>query len=207
MHRTDTTVRLFIALPIPPPVRIAVGTFLARCVPDDGQLRRTRPDGWHVTLAFLGATPAARLPEVVQVVRAALARHPLPRQVQLGPPGRFADHTLWLGIDEEPPGSLARLGGDLQSRLAEADLPVTQRKVSPHITIARARRRGRVSQPHVRALEQVPTTSWRPAGVEVWEAHLGDGPARYTAAASVAHPDTDHQDEAEGSSSVTRDGC
>lgn len=206
-HRTDATVRLFVALPIPAPVRATVCAFLSRHVPDDEQLRRTRPEGWHVTLAYLGETPAARLPEVVQVARVALARHPLPHQIQLGRAGRFAHHTLWLGIDEEPPGSIARLGGDLQSRLAEADLPVTRREVNAHITIARARRRGRVSQTHVRALEQAPTTSWRPAGIEVWEAHLGEGPARYTSAASVAHPDTDHQDEAAGSSAVTDDGC
>ncbi|TVR29507.1 MAG: RNA 2',3'-cyclic phosphodiesterase [Nitriliruptor sp.] len=205
-HPTPRPVRLFVALPVPPSVRDSLRTPLDRLLPDDARLRPTHPEGWHVTLAFLGDTPAVRLTDVVDVVSAVLARRSLPDRVGLGSPGRFGDHTLWIGLDEEPPGSLGRLGADLQSDLAAADLPVRQRELRPHITIARARRRHRVSQADVRALEQAPGISWRPAGVEIWQSHLGDGPARYVTAASVAQPDTGHQDREVGSDAATRDG-
>ena len=205
-HPTATSVRLFVALPVPPSVRDTLRTPLDRLLPDDGRLRRTHPEGWHVTLAFLGDTPAARLTDVLDVVSAVLARRSLPDRVGLGSPGRFGDHTLWIGLAEDPPGSLGRLGADLQNELAAADLPVRQRELRPHITIARARRRHRVSQADVRALEQAPGISWRPAGVEIWQSHLGDGPARYATAASVAQPDTGHQDREVGSDAATRDG-
>lgn len=209
MSSTSTThpsVRLFVALPIPPSVRDRLSTSLDGSLPDDGRLRHTRPRGWHATLAFLGDTPAARVPDVIQVATSALTRHPLPNQIRLGTPGRFGDRILWIGIDEQPPGSIGRLGAGLQSDLSAADLPVTQRELRPHITVARARRRSRVSPADVRALEQAPTTSWRPVGIEIWQAHLGDGPARYTTVASVAQPDTGQQDEAGGSDGITRAG-
>ncbi len=193
--------RLFVALPVPASVRASLVAALERSSVDDRRLRRTRPERWHVTLAFLGDTPLERLPDVAAVVASALRRRPLPDELRLGSPGRFGDHTLWVGVDESPPGSLRRLGADIQAGLADADLPVTQRTVTPHITLARARRRGRVSRTDVEALGHLPTIPWQPLGVEVWQAHLGDGPARYSTEASI--PDTGHRNEGRGSAATT----
>jgi RNA 2',3'-cyclic 3'-phosphodiesterase len=202
-HPTPMNLRLFVALPIPAPVRTALLAALDRSVLDAGDLRRTLPEGWHVTLAFLGDTPAERLPDVADAVTSVLAQRPLPDQISLGRPGRFGEHTLWIGVDDEPPGSIGRLGADLQSCLADADLPVKQRVLRPHLTVARARRGGRVTPTDVRALDAIPPTLWQPLTVEVWQAHLGNGPARYTTEASVAHKDTGHRNESGDSAGTT----
>lgn len=195
------SVRLFVALPVPTSVRASLAAALDRSSVDDRRLRRTRPEGWHVTLAFLGDTPTERLPDVAGVVAAALRRRPLPDELRLGAPGRFGDHTLWIGVAEAPPGSLGRLAADLQADLADADLPVAQRSLTPHITLGRARRRGRVSRTDVASLEHLPSIPWRPVSVEVWQAHLGDGPARYSTEVSI--PDTGHRNEGPGSGVTT----
>lgn len=197
------SLRLFVALPVPTSVRAALATALDRPSADDGRLRPTRPEAWHVTLAFLGDTPAERLPAVVDVVTSVLRRRPLPDELRLGPAGRFGGHTLWIGVDDRPTGSIGRLGADVQSGLADADLPVTQRAVTPHITVARARRRGRVGPTDVDALGPVPPIPWHPVGVEILRAHLGDGPARYITEASVERTDTGHQNEVRDSGAAT----
>jgi RNA 2',3'-cyclic 3'-phosphodiesterase len=65
--------RLFVALPVPATVRRGLERVRERLLERDPDLRFTRPEGWHVTLAFLGSVPAARMDEVGRVVRAAVA--------------------------------------------------------------------------------------------------------------------------------------
>ncbi|MFW6010239.1 MAG: hypothetical protein ACOC9I_02845, partial [Actinomycetota bacterium] len=71
-------------------------------------------------------------------------------------------------------------------------LPVQQRAVHPHLTLARARRAAPVRAEHqeqadraVAALLDRGAGRWRPEQVEVWASHLDGGPARYEVEAAV----------------------
>jgi RNA 2',3'-cyclic 3'-phosphodiesterase len=170
---TGGPARLFVALPVPATVRRGleqVREHLRERAPD---LRFTRPEGWHVTLAFLGSVPAASIDEVGRVVRVAVEEaaahhgapgaHPTagagdggrssgavgPIGLRLAGPGRFGRHVLWVAVEDDPPGAVAELGKGIQAAIAAAELPVQRQDVHPHLTLARGGRGRPVRQRHL----------------------------------------------------------
>lgn len=196
MHCPDgAPARLFVALPVPDPVSSALATWLAAWRAGAGvdlreTLRWTRPEGWHLTLAFLGDTPHHFVEAVVDRVRDAVATRPLPDLLSLDRPGRFGERVLWLGVADEPSGAVAELGATIQHRLAADGLPISRQAVVAHITLARARRGGRVTDATVAALanDELPQGRWRPDAVHVMASELGQGPAIYPTVARVVPP-------------------
>ena len=70
----DERLRLFCALLLPPAaVDGLVAWQTAELAPHGEKLRLVSPENLHVTLAFLGATPAARAGEVAEALREACA--------------------------------------------------------------------------------------------------------------------------------------
>lgn len=175
--------RLFVALPVPDHVVDHVRTAIAPWWTDE-RVAWTRPDGWHVTVAFLGEVEHEP-DEVVTAVRAG-ARAAAASTVDLAtgrvvPLGRGA---LALEVHDAPDGAVAGLGVDVQAALAAADLPVTRRPVRPHLTVGRARRRRPVPADLLDDV-QVPPTRWRVDRLEVVQSILGRGPATYAPVATV----------------------
>ncbi len=175
--------RLFVALPLPAEVRAALAEATAGLRRSEDGLRWTRPEGWHLTVAFLGEVDDHRADEVTAVVTEAAVAH-APVELSLGEAGRFGRRVLWAGVDDAPPGAVAALGADVQAALAAAELPVARRGVHAHLTLARAGRSA-VSDATVAAVT-VPDGRWVADTVSVWRSHLGRGPARYEEVASVA---------------------
>ncbi|MBW3603286.1 MAG: RNA 2',3'-cyclic phosphodiesterase, partial [Actinobacteria bacterium] len=97
----DQPPRRFAAVEVPGPVRAAVDDALAplrRRWPD---LRWSDPAGWHLTVAFLGALPAARVAAARLALGAAAAVCP-PFTTRLdGGLGSFAG-ALWAGLAPTP---------------------------------------------------------------------------------------------------------
>jgi RNA 2',3'-cyclic 3'-phosphodiesterase len=133
-------VRLFFAIAIPPEVQAALGRIRAS---EGGDYRWVEPSSLHVTLAFLGEQPQARLADL-QAIGAAAASASHGGVLKLGEPGSFgarsAPRVLWIGLA----GNLAALH-DLQTRLAaglrQAGLAHEQEQhpFRAHITLARRR--------------------------------------------------------------------
>ncbi|MFA9431224.1 RNA 2',3'-cyclic phosphodiesterase [Egicoccus sp. AB-alg2] len=169
--------RLFVALPIPADLRTALDTAVQplRDRASEG-LSWTRAEGWHLTLAFLGTVPDDRVDTVVAVL-GAVAGGADAIDLASGAVGRFRRDVLWLGVDDEPAGAVARLGEQVQQALEAADLPVQRRDVHAHVTVARSRRRA-VDRSLVDRLE-VPEVRWRATSLQLWSSRLGKGPARY----------------------------
>lgn len=169
--------RLFVALPIPDELRDVTGEVVAEVRASAGEgLRWPRPEGWHVTLAFLGEVPAERAGEVAAVLDA-VASTVTPMDLRSGAAGRFGRGVLWLGVDDDPCGSVARLGEAVQAAVEAAGLAVERRDVHPHVTLARGGKR-KVDDALVRRVE-VPPLAWRATSMQLWSSRLGDGPARY----------------------------
>ncbi|MEU9041928.1 MULTISPECIES: RNA 2',3'-cyclic phosphodiesterase [unclassified Kitasatospora] len=131
--------RLFVA--VLPPVEALQGLSDAvapvRGLPGADRLRWTTVEGWHLTLAFLGAVPAERLPELAAGLAAVAEVHEVHR-LRIAGAGRFGDRVLWAGVE----GQTWAL-----RRLAEAVTEVTAEAVGetadtfafhPHLTLARA---------------------------------------------------------------------
>lgn len=170
--------RLFVALPLDEAVReglaSATAPWRAGERPDAEGWRWARPDGWHITLAFLGQVEEERVAEVGPVVgERVVATGPV--ALELGELGRFGRRVLHVRVADDPPGAVAELGAAVQEGLAAADLPVQQREVRPHLTLARARRRARPLMPDL----VVPSGAWEAREACVYVSHRHPDGARY----------------------------
>jgi 2'-5' RNA ligase len=133
--------RLFIAIELPAGVLATLNDLrhdLQR-EPALARLRWVRPEGIHLTLKFLGETPAERCPEIEAAVGRSVRGVP-PFELQLGKLGTFGNRksprVLWvdLGGDVE---TLAELQSQVEAELGPLGFPDDGRPFSPHLTLAR----------------------------------------------------------------------
>lgn len=135
------SLRLFVAIELPGEVSEAVGR-LQHQLQRRGleKLRWVRPEGIHVTLKFLGATPAEKVPAIESALRAAvegIAVH----ELALGKLGSFGGNrprVLWVDLTGEL-GAAKRLHGQVEAATEKLGFPREARGWSPHITLARVR--------------------------------------------------------------------
>ncbi|MGH3799331.1 MAG: RNA 2',3'-cyclic phosphodiesterase [Pseudonocardiaceae bacterium] len=128
--------RLFVALTPPGEVveELKASTAPLRQLAPD--LRWTRPEHWHVTLAFLGEVGDDVVDELAHRLSRAAARHPSLSLV-LGGGGRFGHQVLWTRVQGDR-DRLRRLAGSVQAAARRSRLPMEQRPYRPHLTLARA---------------------------------------------------------------------
>jgi 2'-5' RNA ligase len=195
--------RCFVAAPIGEELRAELAVAVAalrRAEPEtDAAFRWTEPEGWHVTLAFLGATDADQVPSIVEALRAETADVGS-FEVSTGGMGAFPSarraRVLWYRVLDEQ-RRLRLLATGVRDALGlDAGSPFRA-----HLTLARARARE-----GVRLGEELMDAAM-PGGrivvdrVVLYRSHLGRGPARYekladlpllaglaTARANVASP-------------------
>lgn len=100
------------------------------------ELRWTRPEQWHLTLAFLGEVGDDVLSELTSRLGRAAARHP-PLSLSLGGGGRFGQRVLFTRVHGDV-GGLRTLADSVRAAARRSGLPVEQRPYRPHLTLARA---------------------------------------------------------------------
>ena len=140
--------RLFLAVELDERVRRSVAAAIGRAQGAAGDaasaLRWTPAENVHLTLHFIGAFDASRLPSLFDAIGAPLPVAPF--DVALGRLGVFPPRgplrTLWMGIDAGLE-ALVRMHEELGRRLAGAGVPTEARPFTPHLTLARARDRDR----------------------------------------------------------------
>ncbi|HET9417335.1 MAG TPA: RNA 2',3'-cyclic phosphodiesterase [Candidatus Limnocylindria bacterium] len=173
------------AVPIGPSLRADLASAVDRWrrEPPADALRWADPNGWHLTLAFLGSIPADSVEAVSRAIGEVAAAHPSTR-VETGRLGAFhragSVRTLWYGV-ADPDGSLATLAGDLALALGSA----VEEPYRPHITLARARHRPVDLRGWIEpASLQAPSGQLEVRAVDLMRSHLSSGPARYETLAS-----------------------
>lgn len=126
---TDT-LRLFFALPCPREQAEAI------CAWRDGLGLGGKPvaaDNLHLTLAFLGQQPRARLEEL-QLLAAGIEAPPFELRLDHLGGGRLG--VLWLEPSQLPP-VLPALAGELQQRLRAIGIALDRRPFRAHLTLVR----------------------------------------------------------------------
>jgi 2'-5' RNA ligase len=157
---------------------------------DVGRLRWAATEQMHLTLRFLGATPAERVADAAAAVEAA-ASSLAPFPARIGGAGAFPapdrPRVVWLGITEGAAG-LATLAGRLADELARRGWEGEGRPFRAHLTLARADGipgAGRV----VAALAAAAATldaAWSVDRLVLYESRLGGGPPRYRPLATAS---------------------
>jgi len=181
---SDERWRLFVAVPIGEELRGTLRDTVDGWRSDEqvAGLRWTDPEGWHVTLAFLGETDAAAVPKIADRLAGVAASNEATTSRTGGLdafPTRARARVAWYGV-VDPDGRIATLAADVSRAL---DLDATQR-LRPHLTLARARG------------DHVDLRSWlgsasAPAGsllvdrIELMRSHVGEGPVRYETVATI----------------------
>lgn len=184
--------RRFVALPVAAEIRDR----LVASLPNDPSvadgLRWTRPDGWHLTMAFLGDVQDEQVDHLINTLEAGVAATTItPQRLEIGDIGTFGRRVLWVGVDASPEDSLRSLAEALRTALRGGGFPVDDRPLRPHVTLARAGRRP-VTRRVVEACASAVAhdgwhaLAWTPNAIELWRSDLGEGPAHYTTEATIA---------------------
>lgn len=132
-HAADAQARVFFALWPTPTLQRALHDRAVALKPACGG-RVMRQETLHLTLAFVGEVPRARLPELVEAGGAIRAE---PFALQLDQTGHWSHNRIvWLGAQQCPP-ALQALAGRLGRQLAQCGFALEKRRFHPHVTLLR----------------------------------------------------------------------
>jgi RNA 2',3'-cyclic 3'-phosphodiesterase len=176
--------RLFVAVTPPPEPLEQLRSATARARSACPDLRWTRSDQWHLTLAFLGEVDDGARADLTVRLGHVAGRHP-PLRLALHGAGRFGDRVLWTRVTGDVAG-LRRLAASVRAAARQARLVVEDRPYRPHLTLARGRE-GSDLRPAVDALAGFTGRTWTAGELHLVRSHLGAGPdrtSRYTPVAS-----------------------
>lgn len=198
----ESTLRTFVAIGLPEEI-IAVLTEtqqrLQRAAERRGLLPRAlsairwvAPEGMHLTLKFLGATPASQVPLIVERLQAELA--PLaPFTLRLGGfhafPSLHVPRVLFVEVDGDR-AALFSCQAAVEAALRPLGYPSEERPYVPHLTLARVGER--VGLVDKRLLGEVvsrakppPALPFAVESVHLMQSELHPTGARYTRLATV----------------------
>jgi 2'-5' RNA ligase len=180
--------RLFVAIELPGSVLSALTQLQHQLQRDPAlaNLRWVRPEGIHLTLKFLGETPAERQRAIeAAIANAASAQEPF--ELGLGRLGSFgskqAPRVLWVDLTGDTQ-RLAQVQTHVEAELANAGFPPENRRFSPHLTLARIHpnRAREAAGALQQAIENttVPLVTFTAEAVSFMKSDLRPGGAVYT---------------------------
>ncbi|MDQ3646144.1 MAG: RNA 2',3'-cyclic phosphodiesterase [Actinomycetota bacterium] len=170
--------RLFVAFSMPRDLLDAIEQKIAMVRDGLPDARWIPVENQHVTLKFLGSSPAETLGEVVTAARG-VAAGTEPFRTRFEPPGAFPNarraRVLWIGLEDRA-GHMAALAADLDQALSPLGYEPEKRAFSPHLTLARFK------IPTPVTLPDVPVGDFPPFAVHdigLYRSHLHPKGARY----------------------------
>jgi 2'-5' RNA ligase len=171
-------VRLFAALDLPEHVRDCFVRWRSSVLRQSHELRAVAPEGLHVTLCFLGGTPAGEIAAIASACEIALAHctaEELSVEAGIWLPPR-CPRVLAVRL-ADPTGGLIRAQGTISQALAAGGWYTPEKRpFLPHVTVARVPARARL-----RPLElpPLPALGFNAPAVTLYRSHLQRSGARY----------------------------
>jgi 2'-5' RNA ligase len=184
--------RLFVALDIPDDVRSSLTALAAKLRPACRNARWVRIEGLHVTLKFIGETPAEKSEMVKTALASIPSRAPIPidfRGLGFFPNDR-RPRVLWAGINAG--AELAEIASAVEMSLAPLGIPRDERTFSPHLTLARldTPRVLEALQDAVKKAGQIRFGATTATEFHLYESVLKPGGAEYTRLATFSFEGT-----------------
>jgi len=191
---SGAVLRTFVAVELPEDALAVVGSAqraLASRLPSRHP-RWTRPEGIHLTLRFLGDTPADAVPEIARRLGDALSGVP-GFSLSLAALGVFpsaqAPRVVWIGLS----GDLACLQEArrrVEGAISPLGYPTERRPFLPHLTLARVAdftspTERREIGAAVQAAAPLPHVQFKVGEVCLIRSELGPGGARYSRLAAI----------------------
>lgn len=170
-------IRSFIAVPIPAALREPLVEVQQGLRSRLRHVHWTRPDAWHLTLAFLGDIATDSLPALSQELGAVTSRTPA-FDLELAALGHFDQRVIWVGLGRGA-NSLAALAEKIRSAAQKFGSHQERKPFSGHVTLGRCRGR----EPVATALASYrvpPFGSWRVRKIELMRSELLPEGARYS---------------------------
>lgn len=178
------TWRCFVAVPVGEELRASLSSAVAgwRTWPELAPLRWVEPESWHLTIAFLGAVRPGDVPTLAAAISAAVVGAIGTSEHPTGGLGGFPSarraRVAWYGVGDRD----ARLQALASAVRAAVGHPGGE-PFRPHVTMARARS-GEIDLRRW-ASSEAPAGTLVVDRLELMRSHLGSGPARHEALASV----------------------
>ena len=177
--------RLFVALEIPDEVRRAIAEMITRLQDVARGARWVRAEGVHVTLKFIGETPAERVAVIEQALRGAGAAGIAgPVEATFRGVGFFPNErhprVFWSGVDAS--SNLAELAREVDTHLSPLGIAAESREFRPHLTLARFKSEDGLSRlrEEIKKLEPFDFGSMQANEFHLFESKLGAGGAKYS---------------------------
>ncbi|GAA5020199.1 RNA 2',3'-cyclic phosphodiesterase [Terrabacter aeriphilus] len=143
------------------------------------EIRWTDRQQWHVTLAFLGAVPEARVEPLTDALAEAAARRD-PLVLRLAGAGAFpgpdAARVLWAGV-EQLRGDLGAAAAGIRRAASAAGASPDGTRFRAHVTLGRFHRPTEATR-WIRALDAWEGPAWQVGALALVESHLGQGRER-----------------------------
>lgn len=149
--------RLFVAVPLPPPAHEAAGSLLRSLRELEWPVRWVRDDGLHITLKFFGEVTSDRLEAIEELLQIATAGMG-PLELSLSGGGAFpsAARPRVLRLEVNAGADLELLQDRLERGGEQIGFPPEGRAFRPHITLGRVREGHRLPAGAMRRLEALP---------------------------------------------------
>lgn len=136
--------RIFIAIELPKNIKEKIIDIENKL---DFDAKYVKPENIHLTLAFLGNVEEEKLKVLESELEKDLAGLQ-PFKLEISGLGGFPQpqraHTLWIGVEEQP--KLASLELVLRRKLQGLEFQTDSRPFTPHITIARLRKKQNITE-------------------------------------------------------------
>jgi 2'-5' RNA ligase len=138
------TLRLFIALELPPAVQTALESPLQtlQSIPGSKAVRWTPLKNIHLTLKFLGDTPESQV-EAIQAAVAAAGKNISALDMTIQGVGMFPNpkrpRIVWLGLEDHSK-QLKTLQRNVEQHVEPLGFAPEKRSFSPHLTVGRVRK-------------------------------------------------------------------
>ncbi|HKI68120.1 MAG TPA: RNA 2',3'-cyclic phosphodiesterase [Verrucomicrobiae bacterium] len=190
----EQMLRLFIALPVPESVKTEIERAqnqLKLASPEHG-IRWTKSEQFHVTLKFLGGVEAARVPTLIESVRAGCRKLTKLELCAKGVgffPHERKTRVFWVGTKDQA-DRLSKLYEAVQIATCEFATENTAERFTGHITLGRVKIMSKTAGQKLRALaaemKDRPFGEWIGDHLEMVQSELSPAGAHYTVLAKIS---------------------